>query len=210
MQTMDHKLIQGPELEKPFRILLAFSGLRQALTTNPGYNLRVAECQEAAKVLLTASGNSELEPTLCNVEHAVYEAHKHELKPVLARRAEHYFSENMRVTKGLEAWATGNLEEFGKLISASGLSSIENYECGAEPLIQLYKILLKAPGVYGARFSGAGFRGCCVAFVDAEKAEEAASYVKDEYEKAQPEFAKKLNGGKPVLICEAGDSARVL
>lgn len=53
MQTMDHKLVQAPELEKPFRILLAFSGLKQALTTNPGYNLRVAECQEAAKVLLT-------------------------------------------------------------------------------------------------------------------------------------------------------------
>ncbi|VVA97146.1 unnamed protein product [Arabis nemorensis] len=209
-KTMDHKLVKAPELEKPFRILLAFSGLKQALTTNPGYNLRVAECQEAAKVLLTAYGNSELEPTLCNVEHEVYEAHKHELKPDLARRAEHYFSENMRVTKGLEAWASGDLEEFGKLISASGLSSIENYECGAEPLIQLYKILLKAPGVYGARFSGAGFRGCCLAFVDAEKAEEAASYVKDEYEKAQPEFAKKLSGGKPVLICEAGDSARVL
>ena len=81
---------------------------------------------------------------------------------------------------------------------------------GAEPLIQLYKILLKAPGVYGARFSGAGFRGCCLAFVDAEKAEAAASYVKDEYEKAQPEFANNLNGGKPVLICEAGDAARVL
>jgi galacturonokinase len=116
----------------------------------------------------------------------------------------------MRVIKGREAWASGNLEEFGKLISASGLSSIENYECGAEPLIQLYKILLKAPGVYGARFSGAGFRGCCLAFVDAEKAEAAASYVKDEYEKAQPEFANNLNGGKPVLICEAGDAARVL
>uniref|UniRef100_A0A1J3EFC0 Galacturonokinase n=1 Tax=Noccaea caerulescens TaxID=107243 RepID=A0A1J3EFC0_NOCCA len=210
-KTMDHRLVQAPELKKPFRILLAFSGLRQALTTNPGYNLRVAECREAAKVLLAASGNRELEePTLCNVDHAIYEAHKHELKPVLAKRAEHYFSENMRVTKGLEAWASGNLEEFGKLISASGLSSIENYECGAEPLIQLYKILLKAPGVYGARFSGAGFRGCCLAFVDAEKAEAAASYVKDEYEKAQPEFAKKLNGGKPVLICEAGDAARVL
>lgn len=52
MQTMDHRLIQAPELKKPFRILLAFSGLRQALTTNPGYNLRVAECREAAKVLL--------------------------------------------------------------------------------------------------------------------------------------------------------------
>lgn len=53
MQTMDHELVQAPELEKPFKILLAFSGLRQALTTNPGYNLRVSECQEAAKVLLT-------------------------------------------------------------------------------------------------------------------------------------------------------------
>lgn len=31
---------------------------------------------------------------------------------------------------GLGAWASGNFEEFGKLISASGLSSIENYECG--------------------------------------------------------------------------------
>ncbi|CAF1935532.1 unnamed protein product [Brassica napus] len=211
-KTMDHKLIQGPELEKPFRILLAFSGLRQALTTNPGYNLRVAECQEAAKVLLTASGNSELEPTLCNVEHAVYEAHKLEERSITSRKTCGLLKANALefFCRRLEAWATGNLEEFGKLISASGLSSIENYECGAEPLIQLYKILLKAPGVYGARFSGAGFRGCCVAFVDAEKAEEAASYVKDEYEKAQPEFAKKLNGGKPVLICEAGDSARVL
>lgn len=38
---------------------------------------------------------------------------------------------------GLEAWATGNLEEFGKLISASGLSSIENYECGTLSLLPL-------------------------------------------------------------------------
>ncbi|KAK4428603.1 Galacturonokinase [Sesamum alatum] len=39
-----------------------------------------------------------------------------------------YFSENNRVIKGLEAWASGNIEDFGKLISASGLSSIKNYE----------------------------------------------------------------------------------
>jgi len=31
---------------------------------------------------------------------------------------------------GTQAWASGDLEEFGKLISASGLSSIQNYECG--------------------------------------------------------------------------------
>lgn len=34
------------------------------------------------------------------------------------------------IVSGLEYWATGRLEDFGKLITASGLSSIQNYECG--------------------------------------------------------------------------------
>ncbi|MFQ6638251.1 hypothetical protein Gotur_016964 [Gossypium turneri] len=36
----------------------------------------------------------------------------------------------MRVRKGLEAWASGDLRAFGELMTASGLSSIKNYECG--------------------------------------------------------------------------------
>lgn len=217
-KTIKHKLIHPPkvqnnhegELGNGYKILLAFSGLKQALTTNPGYNRRVAECQEAAKILLQASGNEELEPVLSNVKPEVFEAHKSKLEANLAKRAEHYFSENERVLKGLEAWASGNLQEFGDLITASGLSSIQNYECGCEPLIQLYQVLLKAPGVLGARFSGAGFRGCCLAFVDADRAEEAATFVKNEYCKLQPELATHLNQGPAVLICDASDSARVI
>ncbi|XP_009801869.1 galacturonokinase isoform X2 [Nicotiana tabacum] len=217
-KTIKHKLIRPPEVQNnhvgelgnAYKILLAFSGLKQALTTNPGYNRRVAECQEAAKLLLQASGNEEVEPVLSNVEPEVFEAHKSKLEPDLAKRAEHYFSENERVLKGLEAWASGNLKEFGELITASGLSSIQNYECGCEPLIQLYEILLKAPGVLGARFSGAGFRGCCLAFVDADRAEEAAMFVKNEYCKLQPELASHINQGPAVLICDAGDCARVI
>ncbi|XP_021891428.1 galacturonokinase [Carica papaya] len=215
-KTKEHCLIHPPKLlkdnktefQKAYKILLAFSGLRQALTTNPGYNYRVAECQEAARILLEASGNVEVEPRLCNVDPEFYEAHKSKLEHDLAKRAEHYFSENMRVRKGLEAWASGNLEEFGKLISASGLSSIKNYECGSEPLIQLYEILLKAPGVFGTRFSGAGFRGCCLAFVDTDHAEKAASFVRKEYLKLQPDLANHIEE-KAVLICEAGDCAHV-
>lgn len=60
VQTKEHKLINPPkvqsklktETKKAYKILLAFSGLKQALTTSPGYNRRVTECQEAAKVLL--------------------------------------------------------------------------------------------------------------------------------------------------------------
>ncbi|PIA43901.1 hypothetical protein AQUCO_01800148v1 [Aquilegia coerulea] len=217
-KTKEHKLIPSPRLQmheeseelRAYRILLAFSGLKQCLTTNPGYNHRVAECREAAKVLLDSCGKSQIEPLLCNVEPEVYEAHKHKLKPILARRAEHYFSENARVTKGLEAWASGKWKEFGVLISASGLSSICNYECGSEPLIQLYEILLRTPGVFGARFSGAGFRGCCLAFVESKHAEEAASFVKNEYHKLQPDLANHLQKTTQVLICDAGDCAHVI
>ncbi|KAK6147469.1 hypothetical protein DH2020_018381 [Rehmannia glutinosa] len=218
VQTKEHRLIRcvesngnhNNETMKQFKILLAFSGLKQALISNPGYNSRVAECREAAKVLLQASGNEGLEPLLSNVEPEAYEEHKCKLDPNLARRAEHYFSENKRVLKGLEAWASGNMEDFGKLISASGLSSIRNYESGCEPLIQLYEILLKAPGVHGTRFSGAGFRGCCIAFVDAERALDAASFVREEYPKLQPELASQIDEDKMVLICDAADCACVI
>ncbi|KAK4396670.1 Galacturonokinase [Sesamum angolense] len=254
-KTKEHRLIRSPEsnanhnneTKKQFNILLAFSGLKQALITNPGYNSRVAECQEAAKILLQASGNEGLEPILSNVDPKAYEEHKGKLDPSLARRAEHYFSENKRVKgsdsciyrnildcyfflslylpfysriavvllipvliQGLEAWASGNIEDFGKLISASGLSSIKNYESGCEPLVQLHEILLRAPGVYGARFSGAGFRGCCIAFVDADRALDAASFIREEYPKLQPELASQIDQEGMVLICDAGDCARVI
>lgn len=74
----------------------------------------------------------------------------------------------------------------------------------------MYEILLKAPGVYGARFSGAGFRGCCIAFVKSDHAVEAASFVKNEYRKLQPELARQTNPETAVVICEAGDCAQVI
>ncbi|KAK7399040.1 hypothetical protein VNO78_10215 [Psophocarpus tetragonolobus] len=220
-KTKDYKLVYQPkvlqnkesEQPKATRILLALSGLKQALTNNPGFNKRVAECREAAQILLEASGDYKTEPILSNVEPEIYDTHKYKLEPNLAKRAEHYFSENMRVMKGtirVEAWAMGKLKDFGMLITASGRSSIQNYECGCEPLIQLYEILLRAPGVLGARISGAGFRGCCLAFVEAELATEAASFVRREYLKVQPELANQLTNDTAVFICESGHCAVVV
>ncbi|GAB2218280.1 hypothetical protein Droror1_Dr00001500 [Drosera rotundifolia] len=217
-KTKEHKHIQPPELHKnhvngtsmAYKILLACSGLKLALTSDKGYNCHVTECRSAARILLDACGKPHLEPLLSNVEHNEYEAHKDKLDPILSRRAEHYFTENMRVIKGLDAWTSGMLDEFGKLISASGQSSIKNYECGCEPLIQLYEVLLKAPGVFGARFSGAGFRGCCIALVDANQAQEAASFVIKEYSRLQPELTSKIEPESAVLICDSGHCARII
>uniref|UniRef100_A0ACD5UUA7 Uncharacterized protein n=1 Tax=Avena sativa TaxID=4498 RepID=A0ACD5UUA7_AVESA len=200
---------QQPQGKLPFKILLAFSGLQHNLPKSRGYNTRVFECKEAARALLCALGCEDA-LVLRNVDPGVYESQKCILDENLARRAEHYFSEMKRVVKGRDAWARGNLQEFGQLVSASGHSSIVNYECGSKEMIQLHEILLKAPGVLGTRFSGAGFRGCCLAIVDSSQAEEAAAYVRAEYEKAQPELVSKIPADRRVLVCEPGDSAHVI
>jgi galactokinase len=166
----------------------------------------VAECAEAAAALLRAAGHSEVEPLLRHVSAADYVLHREKLDGPPARRAAHYFSEVERVQRGIEAWRQGDLSEFGRLITASGESSIRNYECGSEPLIDLFRALLRCEGVYGARFSGAGFRGCCVGLVAREAAAEVAEEVGRVYAARQPRLAEDAS----VAICDSGDGARFL
>lgn len=116
--------------EEHYKILLAFSGLQHALSSKPGYNLRVAECQEAARILLRAAGKESGESLLGKVTIEEYTTHQGLLHGDLAKRAKHFFTESARVCAGIDAWSSGNLEAFGKLMSQSGLSSIHNYECG--------------------------------------------------------------------------------
>jgi galacturonokinase len=204
-RTSDYRHLARPPGACPFGILIAFSGLRQALVTTD-YNRRVAECTEAASTLLHAAGRLEEQSLLGHVSRAEYDQHRHRLRGAPARRAAHFFSEMDRVRKGMRVWSEGDLQEFGRLITASGESSISNYECGAPPLIALYELLVEADGVYGARFSGAGFRGCCLALVDPEKAEAAGRGVSEAYAARFPDLAQDAR----MMICRSGDRARWL
>ena len=100
------------------------------------------------------------------------------------KRAKHFYEENTRVKKGIAAWKNGDLDTFGKLIFESGYSSIYNYEAGSEELKEIYNIMLETDGIYGGRFSGAGFKGCCLAVIDPEKQEDILRTVEQKYLKA--------------------------
>jgi galactokinase/galacturonokinase len=76
-----------------------------------------------------------------------------------------------------EAWRRGDIEEYGRLGFESGWSSIHNWESGAPEQIQLYEIKRETAGIYGGRFSGAGFKGCCMALLDPAKADCIADEV---------------------------------
>jgi len=188
-----------------YAILIAFSGLRQALITTD-YNRRVEECAQAARILLAAAGRPDEQALLSRVTADEFACHRRRLPDALARRAEHFFSEVERVRRGCSAWQAGDLGQFGRLVSESGASSIVNYECGAPPLVDLYRLLIDSPGVYGARFSGAGFRGCCLAFVEANRAESIAARVAASYQQLHPDLADHTQ----MWICHTADGAAVL
>ena len=204
-RSVRHELIRPAEITPELAILIPFSGLTQALVSTD-YNRRVEECKVAATQLLGAVGRPDDDALLVNLSPAEYAAHRERLSGAPARRAAHFFTEMERVTGGVHAWQRGDLDEFGRLMTASGDSSIRQYECGCPPLIDLYEILIDTPGVYGARFSGAGFRGCCVSLVAPAAAASAAEEVRRRYAERHPHLAE----GAPVLVCRSDDGARVV
>ena len=105
-----------------------------------------------------------------------------------ARRAKHFFSECERVRKGVKAWEDGNIELFGKYVFESCESSMNNYECGSPELISLYNVMRNTDGIYGGRFSGAGFKGACIALVDPAKLDSVRETVRREYLAQYPQY----------------------
>lgn len=188
-----YELIPTPEQMKPYRIAVFFSGLERSLR-NSKYNLRQDECKAAAYALLGYAGldyGAFADTRLRDVPFTVFDAYKNRLPEPWRRRAEHYYGEFARAERGAQLWRRGDLEGYGQLVFDSGRSSIENYECGCDELKTLYEILRDTRGVYGGRFSGAGFKGCCMALIDSELAEEIGAKVSAAYLKAYPGLAGK-------------------
>jgi galacturonokinase len=204
-ELISHELIPKPQSMPPFDILVAQSGLKDVLV-GTGYNTRVDECAQAASILLTAVGRTHQKPLLGNISPEEYDKHKGKLAGDAEKRARHFFGESGRVAQGVDAWRKGDLDAFGRLISQSGHSSIHNYECGSAPLIDLYHTLIETEGVYGARFSGAGFRGCCVALVDPTFSAAALETIHIKYRQKQPQLSKNASS----FTCQPDDGARIL
>ncbi len=192
---------------KPFSVAIFFSGLERSLA-NSAYNLRQDECKAAAYNLLAYAGmeyGKFKDVRLRNVPREVYARYRDLLPENFRRRADHYYAEYRRAEVGAEAWKKGDLETYASLIFESGQSSISNYECGCPELISLYRIMRKTDGIYGGRFSGAGFKGCCMALIDPDKSEEILRNVEEAYLKIYPTLEGKYVGA----VCQPSDGVQL-
>ena len=206
-QNGSYELIPTNSSMKPYKFAIFFSGIERNLAGS-GFNMRVDECRSAAYALMAYSGmkyGKFHEANLRDVPREVYENYKDRLPKNWRKRAEHWFTEFDRVQRGAEAWRRGDLEEYGRLSFESGYSSIHNWETGSPELIKLYEIMTQTEGIYGGRFSGAGFKGCCMGIINPDYEEFILNKVEKEYLEAFPH----LKGKYSAHICDTADGVKL-
>ena len=206
-QSGKYELIPEHPDMKPYKIAIFFSGLEHSLAGSK-YNMRVDELRSGVYALQAFAGmeyGKFKDAMARNVPREVYDAYKDRLPEPWRRRCEHWYTEFERVEQGAEAWRRGDLQTYGRLSFESGWSSIHNWESGAPEQIRLYEIMRETDGIYGGRFSGAGFKGCCMALIEPDKAGAIAQRVEREYLTAFPEMKGKYS----FHLCESADGVRI-
>ncbi|SOD42210.1 galactokinase [Nitrosovibrio sp. Nv4] len=165
-RTLERRLIPLPPGSA---VLVLDSGLARTLAGS-GYNQRRAECEEAARRLGVISLRDVNDISVADT-----------LPDPLCRRVRHIVSENERV---LLAAACSGAEEFGALMNASHASLRDDYEVSVPELDRLVALLQAHPHVYGARLTGAGFGGACVALCEPQALPEICEAVLRDYSRA--------------------------
>lgn len=129
-------------------LVVVHSGVPRTLAASK-YNERRAECCQAAQLLGV--------PSLRDVDDP---AKVETLPSPLRERARHVVQENRRVLAAAEGV---DAARFGSLMDASHASLRDDYAVSIPALDALVATLRAQDGVMGARLTGAGFGGACVA-----------------------------------------------
>lgn len=156
-RTLEHRLVPLPA---DTELIVVDSGVARTLAASK-YNERRAECEEASRKLGVNALRDVAEPD--SVES---------LPSPLRERARHVVHENLRVQEAAQGVSA---ERFGELMNASHFSLRDDYEVSIPELDALCDALRAAPGVLGARLTGAGFGGACVALCRKGQGQEAAA-----------------------------------
>ncbi|MBC7485417.1 MAG: galactokinase [Cytophagaceae bacterium] len=102
---------------------------------------------------------------------------------VQQKRIRHYLSENQRVLDTVKAFSENNIQQVGRLLTASHKSLRYDYEVSCPELDYLVEEALSSGYCLGSRMMGGGFGGCTINLVHKDKIDEfrdtlEASYFK--------------------------------
>lgn len=166
-------------LELPDHKIVIMNSLTRRELVDSEYNLRREQCEEAVEMLQNVVSIT----SLGELTESEFEKYKYAIMDsVVARRAKHAVYENQRTEKAAEALKDGQLEVFGNLMNESHLSLHDDYEVTVKETDLLVRSAWKQEGVIGARMTGGGFGGCCIAIVENEQVDAFIQNVSEDYE----------------------------
>ena len=159
------------------KIIIMNSMTRRELVDSE-YNIRRQQCDLALKQLQKVTDVK----SLGELSIETFEKYKHIIEDdVLMRRARHAVYENERTERAAEVLKAGDLDQFGKYMNASHISLDEDYEVTIKGTDFLARTAWEQAGVVGARMTGGGFGGCCIAIVLNEEVDKFIDKMKDKY-----------------------------
>lgn len=181
---LDCKKLQHEYIEADFGkyTLVLMNSNKVRTLQDSKYNIRRMECEKALSII--------------NKFHPVTElvqAHEMSLSHIeddsLYARALHVVGEQLRVERAVQALKVHNINYFGELLMQSHYSLAENYEVTGFELDTLVDVAMRSNRCVGARMTGAGFGGCCLAMVEKGEVANFERYVKKKYKEKTGLFA---------------------
>ncbi len=180
-----------------------------------GYLVRRQACEEGLAAINKVSSNEFSSLRQVSLEwlqdnrEAIESAHSGQgsalSSEVVYRRLHHVVSEMQRVDEAVKALSNNNPEEFGRLMTESGKSALEDYELdeGTPELTFIVEQGRDLPGVLGMRNMGGGFSSVSLALI------ENAAIV--DYEDAMNEsYSQKFGTELSFVVFEPSGGVEVL
>ncbi len=184
--TLDVTAVPFPE---DLTVVVANTNHRRELSSS-AYNQRRAACERAEALLGVRLVDVPGERAAEVVE---------ELPADLGPPARHVITEQARVHAFARALAGGNLQQAGELMRASHESLRDDFAVTGAALDAMVEAAWDAPGVVGARMTGAGFGGCTVNLVDPAAVDDFEQYVGGEYARRsgrEPHLLPRVQRGR--------------
>ncbi len=164
---------------------------RPRALSSSAYNERRRQCEAGAAALGVKSLRDATMPMLdaANLDELTF------------RRCKHVVTENARCVEFKGALSRNDHRQIGRLMRESHESLRDDYEVSCSELDSMAEAAWGARGCVGARMTGAGFGGACVALVDKKFVNEFNSLTLSSYD--------EVTGlGGEATICAAAEGAR--
>ncbi len=177
-------------------VVVCDTGVKRRLADSP-YNERRKECARAFYLLKRHLPEIE---TYRDITMEKFKAYESNLPEPLRKRARHVVTENTRVLHAVRYMKRGDLIAFGALMDASHASLRNDFEVSCAELDCMVDLGRDVHGTFGARMTGAGFGGCTVNLVQADRVNTFVESVSAGY--------RDETGRVPAIyICRPSDGA---